>query len=90
MNFDKINMKLIDLLPYLYFLDKVRILQYDAYIDKTHEPEEIFFGSVLDVPWWIAEMYLHKMVDGEPIMIGKDKEEPYFDIAVVEVPYEEK
>lgn len=83
-------MKLKDILPYLYFLDKIKIFQYDAYIDKNHEPEEIFYGTSLDVPWWIAEMYLHRNLNAESISIAKDKKEPYFEIAVVEEPYEEK
>jgi hypothetical protein len=83
-------MKLRKILPYLYFLDKIKVFQYDAYKDKDHEPEEVFFGSSLDVPWWIAEMYLYRDIDIDSISIAKDAKEPYLEIAVVEKPYEEK
>ena len=84
------TLKLKDILPYLYFLDKIKVLQYDAYVDKNHEPEEVFFGTSLDVPWWVAEMYLHCTLNMDSISIVKDEKEPYLEIAVVEELYEEK
>ena len=77
-------MKLKDILPYLYYLDDVKIFQCDAYTDKKHEPEEIFYGDVLDVPWWIAEMYLHNTPDAEAICLWTEGNKKYFLITVIE------
>ena len=47
----------------------------DAYLETSEhygEEEEIYFGSVLDVPWYIAEMYLYKDADYDSIYIDKE------------------
>ena len=77
-------MKLKDILPYLFYLDNVKIFQSDAYLDKNHEPEEIFCGNVLDIPWWVADMYLHNTSDAEAISICAVGDKKYFLITVVE------
>lgn len=82
-------MKLKDILPYLYFGNKIKIEQYDCFIDKE-KPEEIYFGYVLDVPWYIAEMYLYNTPDAESISFSVIKNEHVFEISVVEKPKNEK
>lgn len=77
-------MKLKDILPYLFYLDKAKVLQSDAYTDKNHEPEEIFCGDVFDIPWWVADMYLHNTPDAEAISICAEGNKKYFLITVVE------
>ena len=76
-------MKLKNILPYLFFDRKIKIIQHDCYINKI-EPEEIYFGSVFDVPWYIAEMYLYNTPNGEAIFITENNGEPYFEVTVVE------
>ena len=77
-------MKFRDILPYIYFGNKIKIFQCDAFIDPNHEPEEIYFGSTMDVPWYIAEMFLYNTPDGEAIFVTENNGESYFEITVVE------
>ena len=57
-------MKLRDIINQIDYLCEVKILQTDAYLETSEhygEEEEIYFGSALNIPWWIVDMYL----DGE-------------------------
>ena len=68
-------MKLIEIIKHIDFLTNVKIFQMDAYLETSEhygEEEEVFFGGVLDVPWWIAEMYLYDDADYNSISIDKE------------------
>ena len=73
------KMTLRELIPYIDYLTNIKVIQMDAYVNSQDE-EEIYTGSVLDVPWWITEMYLHIDKDGESIFL-RDPE--YITIYVV-------
>jgi len=68
-------MKLKDIIEYIDWACDVQISQTDMYIESSPhygESEEIYAGSVMDVPWWITNMYLDKDEDGESIFIDKE------------------
>ena len=82
-------MKVKDIIEYFDALTYIRINQMDAFIDQTKE-EEIYCGSVLNMPWYI----LNYCLDGkESISIGtfdrrfdngETIKEPCIDIYVLE------
>ena len=66
-------MKFRDVIKYLDALADVEIYQTDVYKDKKEE-EKIYAGSVLDIPWYIAEMWLDdKCNNFEPISVENNK-----------------
>jgi hypothetical protein len=77
------KMTLRELVPYMDFACNVKIVQMDAYIDREKE-EEIFDGIPFDIPWWVADMYLHVNENGEAIYNNKNAN--YITIYVVENP----
>ncbi len=77
------KMTLRELIPYIDFICNVKVVQMDAYIDKEKE-EVVFNGTPLDIPWWIADMYLHVNENGEAIFLNQNKN--YLTIYVVEDP----
>lgn len=60
-------MKVKKLLKHIDFLEHITIIQTDAYVDKNHEPDEIFTGNVMDVPWYIGDYYLDTNDENESI-----------------------
>ena len=81
-------MKLKNIIKYLDVISNVIIWQEDVYTDKN-EAEVIYEGSVLDIPWYILDMYLSNSPDGEAISARNygDKDNPTkagFIISVVE------
>lgn len=61
-----------DIIPFLNQLDHVKVYQGDVYTnpDEAEDPwENIFTGSVMDMPWYILNFYLCNTIDGEAIGI---------------------
>lgn len=56
----KKNLKLKHLIKYLEPIDHISIWQEDVYIDDSKNPEEIFKGFVMDIPWYLLDYYLAK------------------------------
>lgn len=50
-------LKVKDIIKLLSITDDIIIWQEDVYIDE-HEEEQIFFGSVMDIPWYILDYYI--------------------------------
>ena len=85
-------MQVKNIIRNLCCLNDIRVTQLDAYINSEEE-EEIYYGPVLDMPWYILDYYL---VDPEDLENGKEyisiggiydkdkKTEPCFDIYVME------
>lgn len=70
-------MKVKELLPHLYFLMNVEIIEYNG------TEESLFKGLVYDIPWRIADMELDTDNDGEAICIHTEEgEEPMLNIYV--------
>ena len=72
-------MKLKKILPHLFFLMPVQIIEYD------NEKEEILFeGLVYDIPWRFAELKLDTDSNGEAISILQieGKQDPVLNIYV--------
>ena len=59
-------MQLKDIIRYLDCTDSVIIWQDDVYVDE-YKPEQIFEGSIMDIPWYILDFYLSNTKDGEAI-----------------------
>lgn len=69
-------MKLKDIIQAFNYLCDVRIIQTDSYLETSPnygEADEIYTGTVWDIPWWIVEMYLD-MDDGEGSVFLNEKE----------------
>lgn len=69
-------MKLKDIIQAFNYLCDVRIIQMDSYLETSPnygEEDEIYTGTVWDIPWWIVEMYLD-MGDGEGSVFLNEKE----------------
>lgn len=62
-------MRVGEVLNHLYFLSYVIIKQGCG----TGEPEIHYKGTVLDIPWWIANMELDTDEEGGAIDVGLDK-----------------
>ena len=70
-------MKVKELLPHLYFLMNVEIIEYNG------TEESLFEGLVDNIPWWIADMELDTDNDGEAISIhAEEGKEPVLNIYV--------
>lgn len=71
-------MKLKKILPYIWFMEDVRIILAD---DKN---EEAFTGSILNVPYWLGEYYLLNKEYEEAISIDDSNKEkrPILEIIV--------
>ena len=65
------SIKLIDIIKNFDALEQVVIYQSDAFISKNGF-EKIFKGSILDIPWYITEMYLDNDENGEAIGLMVD------------------
>ena len=67
-------MKLMDIIKYFDYLCDVQIIQMDSYLETSPnygEEDEIYTGTVWDIPWWITDMYLDE--DDAGGCIGIDK-----------------
>ena len=73
----KNQLKLRDILPYIFFLTDIRI--YD--VDFSDE-EPVFTGTADDVPWTLADARLYNDDNGESIGIDKIDGKPYISIWV--------
>lgn len=78
-------MQVKDIIRNLDSLSQIKIIQMDAFNNEIAE-EGIFYGSVLDVPWYIMDYYLDNDEDGEALSVGIDTEgeTAYFLLYVVE------
>lgn len=78
-------MQVKDIITVLDSLNKIKIIQMDAFNNEIAE-DEIFYGSVMDVPWYIIDYYLDNDGDGEALSVGIDEEaeEAYFRLYVYE------
>ena len=79
-------MKLKRLLKMMDFLATVKII-IDRSEGENNEEEEIFKGSVLDVPWCYANYKIDESGSMESIFVhkpNKEDDEPYIGIYVIE------
>lgn len=59
-------LKVKDIIRLMSKLDSIIIWQEDVYVDG--EPEQIFYGSVIDIPWYILDFYIAEPnEEGEPL-----------------------
>lgn len=68
-------MKLVNIIKFFDFLCDVQIFQTDAYTEESEhygEEEEIYTGTIWDIPWWVADMHLDE--DDYEGCISMDKE----------------
>ena len=72
-------MKLKKILPHLFFLMPVQIIEYN-----NNKEEILFEGSVFDIPWELAELKLDTDDNGEAISILQieGKQDPVLSIYV--------
>ena len=83
----KTKMQLKNIIRFLYALDHVKIYQEDVYISgPCGKPEEIFEGSIIDIPWYIMDFYLYNDSESEAITISHSADATGFEIYVVEDP----
>ena len=80
--------KLRDIIEYMDAISDIVIMQTDAYLlssPDANKEEEIYSGSVLDVPWYITDFYLANDSNGEAIGVtfNEDKR-PSFIVYVAE------
>ena len=78
-------MQVKDIITVLDSLNNIKIIQMDSFDNEIAE-DEIFYGSVMDVPWYIIDYYLDNDHDGEALGVSIDKEtkEAYFLLYVYE------
>ena len=70
-------MKVKELLPYLHFLMRVEIIEFND------TEESLFEGLVDNIPWWIADMELDADDNEEAISIHSEEgKEPVLNIYV--------
>ena len=74
-----------DIIRLLGAIDNVVVWQSDTRTDGTMEPELIYKGSIMDMPWYIMDMYFY-MEDGEEAISARflSKTEAGFVFSVVE------
>lgn len=78
------NLKLKDILPYLDKIDTVILCEYGVKLSDYWDYDEVFEGSVMDIPWIYMEDYLINSSEGEAIAVRKrddDKAVMYISIA---------
>ena len=81
------GMKLKDVIGYLNGLDRVVVTQTDAYLAGTpseNDVEEVYRGSIMDIPWYLLDYYLDNSLDGEAIGVFMLDGDPYLEIALCE------
>lgn len=73
-------MKLKKILPHLFFLMPIQIIEYN----NNNKEEILFEGSVSDIPWELAELKLDTDDNGEAISILQieGKQDPVLSIYV--------
>lgn len=81
------GMRLRDIIGYLNGLDHIQITQVDAYLEGTpneNDVEEVYSGTVLDIPWYLLDYYLENSPDGEAIGVFVKDGMAWFEIVVCE------
>ena len=86
-------MKLGDIIKYLEMLSYVEIWQDDVFLETSEREDKselIYSGTVMDIPWYIMDYYLHNTSDYEAIGTGiyraenSSHDQPMLSISVVE------
>lgn len=81
------GMKLKDIIGYLNSLDHVQITHVDAYLEGSpneNVADEVYCGSVMDIPWYLLDYYLENSLDGEAIGVFIKDGQAWFEIVVCE------
>lgn len=69
-------MKLIDILPHIDS-ELIRVKVYGRPYINSNDYEVYFEGSLSDIPWWVANMYIDTDDDGAGIGIAPPSKNKY-------------